>query len=74
MTRVLFLSQYQSPTGGGSGGGSSGSGSGAIITPPFITGTDMNHTVTLWSSWKSGLGYRHRHHDGGPGHGPDRLS
>eukprot|EP00579_Thalassiosira_antarctica_P011261 CAMPEP_0201909410 /NCGR_PEP_ID=MMETSP0903-20130614/1190_1 /ASSEMBLY_ACC=CAM_ASM_000552 /TAXON_ID=420261 /ORGANISM="Thalassiosira antarctica, Strain CCMP982" /LENGTH=1299 /DNA_ID=CAMNT_0048443935 /DNA_START=27 /DNA_END=3926 /DNA_ORIENTATION=+ len=43
VTRVLFLSQYEDSTNNSSN----------AITPPFITGTDMNHTITLWSSFPS---------------------
>lgn len=42
VTRVIFLSQYEDST-----------SSISAITPPFITGTNMNHTVTLWSSFTS---------------------
>ena len=37
VTRALFLSQYEADGGG--------------VTPPFITGTDMNSTITLWSGF-----------------------
>ena len=40
VTRVICLSQYE--TDGNAG-----------ITPPFVTGTDMNHTITLWSGFTS---------------------
>lgn len=43
VTRVLFLSQYESEL----------SGSTSSITPPIITGTDMNHTITLWSAFST---------------------
>jgi len=42
VTHVIFLSQYEDST-----------SSISAITPPFITGTNMNHTVTLWSSFTS---------------------
>ena len=50
VTRVMFLSQYECPP----------ATSGEYITPPFITGTDMNHTITLWSGWKSNGGVPQR--------------
>lgn len=45
VTRVIFLSQYVD------GSSSSASDATKAITPPFITGTDMNRTITLWSSF-----------------------
>ncbi|KAL7516322.1 hypothetical protein ACHAWX_001350, partial [Stephanocyclus meneghinianus] len=43
VTRVIFLSQYTT---------SGSSNDGVIVTPPFVTGTDMNHTLTLWSGFR----------------------
>jgi hypothetical protein len=39
VTRVIFLSQYENQA--------------DAITPPFVTGTDMNHTLTLWGGFDS---------------------
>mmetsp|Transcript_26144 Transcript_26144/g.41060 ORF Transcript_26144/g.41060 Transcript_26144/m.41060 type:complete len:1029 (-) Transcript_26144:78-3164(-) len=41
VTRVLFLSQYESAD------------SDESMTPPFIVGTDSNQTITLWSGFPS---------------------
>lgn len=41
VTRVLFLSQYES------------NGSNEALTPPFIVGTEMNQVISLWSSFPS---------------------
>jgi len=41
VTRVLFLSQYESADSNDS------------MTPPFIVGTDSNQTITLWSGFPS---------------------
>jgi len=41
VTRVLFLSQYESAV------------SNESMTPPFIVGTDSNQTITLWSGFPS---------------------
>jgi len=46
VTRVIFLSQYQD----------SKSRVMDTITPPFVTGMNVNHTVTLWSSFTSNNG------------------
>ena len=43
VTRVLFLPRYECEDIQGK--------SFSSITPPFITGTEMNHTITLWSSF-----------------------
>ncbi|KAL9189486.1 hypothetical protein ACHAXT_009161 [Thalassiosira profunda] len=39
VTRALFLSQYEDGT------------TANAATPPFVVGTDMNHTIALWSSF-----------------------
>lgn len=44
ITRVMFLSRYESEV---------GQQGGVAITPPFVTGAEMNHTITLWSSFSS---------------------
>jgi hypothetical protein len=47
-TRVLFLPRYSDPA---------SCAGGEAVTPPFVVGTDMNRTVTLWSSFRrSGSG------------------
>jgi len=45
ITRVMFLPRYESEV---------GQHGGVAITPPFVTGAEMNHTITLWSSFASG--------------------
>lgn len=45
VTRVLFLGRYEDSISNAS------STTTRAVTPPFITGTDMNHTITLWSSF-----------------------
>eukprot|EP00804_Cyclotella_cryptica_P027943 CCRYP_003839-RB/>CCRYP_003839-RB protein AED:0.01 eAED:0.01 QI:165/1/1/1/1/1/2/636/1127 len=44
VTRVIFLSQYETSI------DTSMDGAG-IVTPPFVTGTSMNHELTLWSGF-----------------------
>jgi len=51
VTRVLFLDQYVDPASCEGRGGAV-----AVITPPFVVGTDMNHTVALWSSFRASAG------------------
>ena len=45
VTRVLFLSRYDGPD-----------DRAPALTPPFLTGSDMNHTVTLWSPFGAPAG------------------
>lgn len=45
VTRVLFLGRYEDSLSNAT------SITTRAVTPPFITGTDMNHTITLWSSF-----------------------
>jgi hypothetical protein len=46
VTRVLFLNRYED-----SFNDQTSTSTTRAITSPFITGTDMNHTVTLWSAF-----------------------